>query len=70
VIAAYWVTDGVNCYRVGFLPCHMVRHTTHYNGALVQVTYVFNVDPTCCNTTEHRAFYKNEGCCLTAIITW
>ncbi len=68
VIAAYWVTDGVNCCCVGFLPCHMVRHTTHYNG--VQVTHIFNADPTCCNTAEHRAFHKNKGCCLVAIIAW
>jgi hypothetical protein len=24
-IAAYWVTDGVDCCCVGFLPPHMVR---------------------------------------------
>jgi hypothetical protein len=69
-IIAYWVTDVVNCCHVGFLPCHMVRHTTRYNGALVQVTRVFNVDPTCCNTTEHHAFHKNNWCCLAVITTW
>ncbi len=24
-IAAYWVTDSVDCCHVGFLPCHMVK---------------------------------------------
>jgi hypothetical protein len=43
-IAAYWVTDGINCCRVGFLPCHMMRHAACYDGALSQVTRVFNVD--------------------------
>ncbi len=28
-IATYWVTDGINCCRVGFLYCHMVRQATH-----------------------------------------
>ena len=39
-IAAIWVRDGINCCRVGFVPCHMVRHAAQYNGALVQVTRV------------------------------
>ncbi len=70
MIAAYWVTDSVNCCRVGFLPCHMVRHTACYDGALVQVTRVFNADPTCCYTVERRVFHKNKGCCLMSIIAW
>jgi hypothetical protein len=41
-IAAYWVTDGVNCCHVGFLQHHMVRQATGYDGALVQVTRIFN----------------------------
>jgi hypothetical protein len=69
-IAAYCVMDGVDCCHVGFLPCHMVRHAACYNGALAQVTHVFNADPTCCDTAEHRAFHKNKGCCLVAIIAW
>lgn len=27
-IAAVWVTDGMDCCRVGFLPCHMVKHAS------------------------------------------
>ncbi len=69
-IAAYWVTDGVNRCHVGFLQCHMVKQAARFNGALVQVTRVFNVDPTCCDTAEHRAFHKNKGCCRAAIIAW
>ncbi len=58
-IAAYWVMDGVDCCRAGFLPCHMVRQAAHYDRALVQVTHVFSDGPTCCNTAEHRAFQTN-----------
>ncbi len=58
-IAAYWVTDGVDCCHVGFLPRHMVKQAGRYNGALAQVTHVFNADPTCYNTAECRAFHKN-----------
>ncbi len=49
-IAAYWVTHGIDCCHVGFLPCHMVRQAARYDGALVQVTHVFSNDSTCCDT--------------------
>ena len=32
VLAVYWVTDGVNCCRVGFLPRHMVKYKEAYDG--------------------------------------
>ena len=37
-IACYWVTDGIDRCRVGFLKRHMVKHAGRFNGALVQVT--------------------------------
>ncbi len=58
-IAAYWLTDGVDCCHVGFLPRHMVKQAECYDEAFAQVTRVFNADPTCCNTAERRAFHKN-----------
>jgi hypothetical protein len=70
VIAAYWVTEGVDCCHVGFLPCHMVRHAAGYNGVVVQDTRVFNADQTCCNTVECHTFHKNKKCCLAAMIAW
>jgi hypothetical protein len=69
-IAAYWVTDCVNCCHVGFLQCHMVKQAACFDRALAQVTRVFNADLTCCDTAEHRVFHKNKGCCHVAIITW
>ena len=39
-IVAIWVTDGIDCCRVGFVPRHLVRHATRYDGALAQVTRV------------------------------
>jgi len=38
-IACYWVTDGIDRCRVGFLMRqHMVAHAVRYDGALAQVT--------------------------------
>jgi hypothetical protein len=69
-IAAYWVSDGIDCCRVGFFPCHMVKHAVRYKGALAQVTRVFSNDPMCSDTAEHCMFHKNKGCYLAAIIAW
>jgi hypothetical protein len=69
-IAAYWVMDGVDCCHVGFLQRHMVKQAARFNGALAQVTHVFNMDQICCDTAERRAFHKNKGCCRAAIIAW
>jgi hypothetical protein len=69
-ITAYWVTDGIDCCCVGFLQCHMVKQAARFDRALAQVTHVFNMDPTCCDTAECRAFHKNKVCCHAAIIAW
>jgi hypothetical protein len=68
-IAAIWVTDGIDCCRVGFVPCHMVWHAARYDGALAQVTRVFSGDPETCDTTERRMFFKNKGYCRATIIS-
>ncbi len=68
-ITAIWVTDGINLCRVGFVPCHMVRHAAQYDGALAQVTLVFSGDPETCDLAERRLFYKNNGYCLASIIS-
>jgi hypothetical protein len=51
-----WVSDGIDRCLVGFLPCHMVKRATLYNGALVQVTRVFNANTADCNSVECRAY--------------
>ena len=60
-IAAIWVTDRIDHCHVGFIPCHMVKHTTRYAGALAQVTRVLSADPTCCNSAERRLFFLTKS---------
>ena len=48
----------------------MVKHVVRYDGAVAQIIRVFSGDQEKCDTAERRAFYKNHGCCLTAIIAW
>ena len=68
-ITEIWVTDGINRCRVGFVPCHMVRHAARYDGVLAQVTRVFSSDPETCDSAERRLFFKNLGYCRAAIIS-
>ena len=68
-IAAIWVTDGVDCCHVGFVPCHMVKHTAQYTGVLAQVTRVLSDDAETCDSAKRHLFHKNKGFCLVAIIS-
>ena len=38
VMSIFWVTDGVDCCRVGFLPKHFLHHKQAYDGRLAQIT--------------------------------
>ena len=66
-IAAYWVSDGVDRCRVGFLPRHCLKHKAKYVGKLAQITDVYDEDSD--SPTKKRLFHRNHGCCRAAIIS-
>jgi hypothetical protein len=68
-IACYWVTDGIDRCRVGFLKRHMVKHSGRFDGALVQVTKVYSADPRVSDTAERRMHLQNHGCALGAVVS-
>ena len=68
-IACYWVTDGIDCCRVGFLMRHMVKHAYLYDGALAQVTRVFNGNEEECSREERRMYHAKRGYCHATIIS-
>jgi hypothetical protein len=68
-IEVVWVTKGMDRCRVGFLPCHMVRHTACYSGALAQVTRVFNGNPADCDSSERRTYHIHHGFTKAVIIS-
>jgi hypothetical protein len=69
VIACYWVTDGIDRCRVGFLMRHMVKHAFLYDGALAQVTRVFNGNEEECSREERRMYHAKRGYCHATIIS-
>ena len=67
-VAVYWVTDGIDRCRVGFLPAHMVKYATRYDGVLAQVTETF------CPVAEgdktvREKYHCNKGLCHAVIIS-
>ncbi len=44
VLTVNWVSDGIDRYRVGFLPKAYVPHAKMWDGALCQVVYVGSAD--------------------------
>jgi len=68
-IACYWVTDGIDRCRVGFLKRYMVKHAGRFDGALVQVTKVFSADPRVSDTAERRMHHQNHGCALGTVVS-
>ena len=54
-LAVYWVTDGIDRCRVGFLPCHLLKHKTAYNGKLAQIVeFVADADSPADRAKSHR----------------
>ena len=43
-IAAFWVSDGVNRCRDGYLPKYHVTHWKSLEGALAQITEIYTED--------------------------
>ena len=68
-IACYWVTDGIDRCRVGFLKRHMVKHARRFDGTLVQVTKMYSDDARHSDTAERKKKYGNHGCALAVIVS-
>ena len=68
-MAVFWMSDGIDCCHVSFLLCHLVPCAALYNGALAQVTHVFNGNPDECNSAECHMYHKNKGYAHAVIIS-
>jgi hypothetical protein len=65
-VAAYWVTDGVDLCRVGFLPRHFIKQADKFDGKLAQITEFLEMSD---SPSDRRLSYCNRGMCRAAIIT-
>ena len=66
-IVVYWVTDGIDACRIGFLPRHMNHHAARYDGVLGQVTETFSGGHH--NHAIREKWHRNMGFCRAAVIS-
>jgi hypothetical protein len=67
VVSAYWVTDSMECCRVGFLPCFLVaKNADKVNGLLAQVTEVFDSNHP--SAAIREKVHRNYGFCHATIL--
>ena len=64
-LAVYWVTDGIDRCRVGFLPRHLIKHKQRYNGKLAQVVEVLALSD---KKSDRERSHRNLGIARAAII--
>ena len=65
-IAAFWVSDGVDRCRVGYLPKFHVKHWKLLEGALAQIIEVYHEDSD--SPTKRQKRHRNSGCAVAALI--
>ena len=64
-LAVYWVMDGIDQCRGGFLPCHLLKHKAAYNGKLAQIVeFVADSDSPADSTKWHQCY----GLCIAVLV--
>ena len=64
-LAAYWVTDGVDRCKVGFLPRHLIKHKDNYDGKTAQI--VEFLDTSTCPSARAKSL-RNCGIARAALL--
>ena len=65
-LAVYWVTDGEDRCRVGFLRRHMVKHKKKYNGRVAQIVEIFSNKSE--SPSDRQKFHRSKGCCRAVLL--
>ena len=66
-IAAFWVSNGIDCCCIGYLPKADVKNWKQYDGALVHVVEVYSGDSD--SPTKCQKFHRNHGLAVAVIIS-
>ena len=66
-IAAFWVSDGIDRCRVGYLPKAYVKNWRQYDGALGQVIEVYSAESD--SPTKRQKFHRNHGLVVAVVIS-
>ena len=66
-IAAFWILDGIDRCRIGYLPKAFVKNWKQYDGALVQVVEVYSGDSD--SPMKRQKFHRSHGLAVAVIIS-
>ena len=66
-IAAFWVSDGVDRCRVGYLPKFHIKHWKLLEGALAQIIEEYHQESN--SPTKRQKCCSNSGCAVAALIS-
>ena len=64
-LAAYLISDGIDCCRVGFLRRHLLKRCNEYHGRSAQITNMCGDSE---SPTMKRKNKQNWGCCEAVLI--
>ena len=64
-LAVYWISDGIDRCRVGFLPRHLMKQWQKYDGRVAQVVDVYEGSD---SPTKRHKNVRNCGCCEAVFI--
>jgi hypothetical protein len=64
-LACYWISDGIDRCRVGFLPRHLVKQWREYDGRIAQVVDLYEGSD---SPTKKRKNVRSCGCCEAVLI--
>ena len=64
-LSVFWVTDGVDRCRVGFLPRHLIKHKEHYDGRLGQVIDFLTTSE---SPGDKAKSHRNKGVCRAVLV--
>ncbi|KAI2489968.1 hypothetical protein MHU86_24620 [Fragilaria crotonensis] len=64
-LAVYWISDGIDRCRVGFLPRHLMKQWQLYDGRIAQVVDVYEGSE---SPTKQSKNVRNCGCCEAVLI--
>ena len=64
-MVVYWVTDGIDRCRVGFLPRHTVKHKASFDGKLAQIVEILGESD---SPADRKFCHRNHGAARAVII--
>ena len=64
-MACFFVADGIDCCKVGFLPRHLIKHKNDYDGKLAQIVEFLETSD---SPSDRARSHRNKGIAQAVIL--